>query len=130
MGYVPTFIRDYTGSSIPGIIVQTPLYDAALLLGLGILAGALAFAQRMAQDSNARLSGLYGILKYLVTFYYTLALLQMTSAIVIPTFNISIQLAYLMLGTLIISGILLNLLRLIIKVAVPKEFERKKATVK
>jgi phosphatidylserine synthase len=131
MGYVPTLIRDYLGKGSAGVVVQTPNYDAGLLLGLAILAGAFAFAQKITEGSNMRLSGFYGIIKYVVTIYYTLALLHMIGTILLPDYNnATIQVTFLLLGTLVILGIALNMLALIVKISAPKEFEKRTKTPK
>jgi len=127
MGYVPILIRDLLGGSLGGgIVVQIPNFDTSLLLGLGILAGAFAFAQKIFEKTNVRLSGVYGIIRYVVALYYTLVFLQMIGTITVPTYNITIQTAYLFLATLIFLGIALNMLAYIVKIVRPKEFEKKK----
>jgi len=131
MGYVPILIRDVLGGSLGGgFEVQIPNFDAGLLLGLGILAGAFAFAQKLFEKTNIKLSGVYGIIRYVVVLYYTVVFLQMIGTITIPAYNITIQTAYLFLATLILGGIALNMLAFIVKIAASKEFEKKGQTPK
>jgi hypothetical protein len=129
--YVPVLMKDVLSGGLGGgIVVQMPNFDAGLLLGLGILAGAFAFAQKMTEKTNIKLSGFYGIIRYVVGLYYTVVFLQMIGTIIVPTYNITIQTAYLFLATLIILGIVLNMLAYIVKIMVPKEFEKKTGTLK
>ncbi len=126
LGIIPILLKGLLGgSSIPGLVVQLPYFDTNLLLGIAVLAGAFSFAEKLTSEGNPRLGGFYGIIRYIVSIYYTVTFFAMVGTIVIPAVNITIQTAYLFLGTLIICGIVLNMIAFMIKIAAPKEFEKK-----
>jgi hypothetical protein len=131
LGYIPILLQGLLGgSAIPGLVVQLPYFDTNLLLGIAVVAGAFTFAEKMLSENNPRLGGFYGIIRYIVTIYYTLTVFVMMGTVVIPAFNLTIQVAYLLLGTLIILGIVLNMIAFMVKIVAPKEFERKQKTAK
>jgi hypothetical protein len=131
LGYAPALAKDFlSNGSGGGLVVQLPNYDTTLLLELSIIAGALAFAQKMAEGSNMRLSGFFGVIKYLVIIYYTYVSFQMIGTVLIPSIGLTIRVAFLLLMTLVIVGIALNMLALIVKISAPREFEKKAKTAK
>jgi hypothetical protein len=131
LGYIPILLKGLLGgSAIPGLVVQLPYFDTNLLLGIAVLAGAFTFAEKLTSEGNPRLGGFYGIIRYVVSIYYTVTFFTMVGTIVIPAANITIQTAYLFLGTLIILGIVLNMIAFMVKIAAPKDFEKKQKTAK
>lgn len=129
LGIIPILLKEALGSSL-SIVVQLPNFDANLLLGIAALAGAFTFAEKLASENNPRLGGFYGIIRYIVSIYYTLTVFAMTGTILIPAFNATIQIVFLFIGTLIISGIVLSMIAFMMKIVAPKEFEKKERTVK
>jgi hypothetical protein len=131
LGYIPILLKGLvSGSAIPGLVVELPYFDTNLLLGISVVAGAFVFAEKLLSENNPRLGGFYGIIRYIVSIYYTLTVFVMMGTIVIPAVNLTIQVAYLFLGTLVILGIALNMIAFMIKIIAPKEFEKKQKTAK
>jgi hypothetical protein len=129
LGIIPILFKGIAGSSLP-FVVQLPYFDTNLLLGIAVLAGAFTFAEKMISENNPRLGGFYGIIRYIVSIYYTVTVFGMMGTILIPTYNVTIQTAFLFLGTLIILGIALNMIAFLIKIVAPKDFEKKQKTGK
>jgi hypothetical protein len=137
LGGIPILVKDVAGgSSIPGIAVDLPYFDTNVLLGISVLAGALTFAEKLISEGNQRLGGFYGILRYIVSIYYTLTFFTMVGTIMVtesavtPPVSLTIQTAYLFLGTLIILGIVLNMIAFLMKIIAPKDFEKKPRAIK
>jgi hypothetical protein len=131
LGYIPILLKGLvSGSAIPGLVAELPYFDTNILLGIAAVAGAFTFAEKMLSENNPRLGGFYGIIRYIVSIYYTLTVFGMMGTIIIPAVNVTIQVAYLFLGTLIILGIMLNMVAFMIKIIAPKEFEKKQKTAK
>ncbi len=129
LGIIPVLSKGALGGSLP-FVIELPYFDTNLLLGLAVFAGSLTFVEKLASENNPRLGGFYGIIRYIVSIYYTVTIFAMLSTIVIPAYNVTIQTVFLFLGTLIVLSIVINLIGLMIKISVPGEFEKKGKTLK
>jgi hypothetical protein len=139
LGVIPILLKTVVGgSSTPSFSIQLPNFDTNLLLGIAVLAGAFTFAEKLISEGNQRLGGFYGILRYVVEIYYTLTFFTMIGTIVVSssvgsppvTVTATILDTFIFLGTLIILGIVLNMIAFLIKIIAPKDFEKKSGTTR
>ena len=91
--------------------VDVELFDYLIIVYIALISAALVFTEKTFLTTRVGLSGVCGVIRYIVQFWYISVFLDMIKELSLPESGLTIHMDYSFYKTLIFVGIGLNLFR-------------------